>query len=136
MVETAEADVVSGAVAGDDPLTAGGEEVAQLDDVAADVAAACLAQGQQFGGDFACCGGVLAVFEPLAAEGLHLVGAAGAALHLVHQVCKTVTELVGADLHAQAEFGEVLEQGVCPCGAVAVGIGGIGRGGHRAGVDR
>ena len=109
-VQTAEAYVVGGAVTGDNPLRACGDEAFELDDFAAGVASASLAQGYNLVGDFACGGGVVGCIEPLLSQGFDLVGAFGTFQGFVHKVGYALTHFLGGDVHAEAEFGEVLEE--------------------------
>ena len=131
MVKTAETYVVSGAVAGDDPLRAFHDEVLESHDAVADLAAASLAEGYEGLEHFACGLGVVAVVEPFACLLLDGVGACGALCGALHKVGKTELHLLVGDTHTQTELGEVLEQGVCPCGTVAAEVGGVGGRGHR-----
>ena len=136
VVETAETDVVCCAVTGDDTLRAGDQIALEFEDALADVASAGLAERHELVGDLAGDAGAVAVVEPLLCERLDFVRALVAAESGGHQVGKTVLKLLGGDLHAEAEFGEVLEERVGPCGTVAFGVGGVRCRGHRTRVDR
>ena len=135
MVETAEADIVCSAVAGDNPLAAGYDVVLEFEDAFADVAAACLAQRNDFVVHLIGFAGAVASCEPLGCQSLDFIGAFLAGGGGFHQGGDAFADFFGGYLHAQTEFGEVLEEGVAPCRAVAFGVGGVGGGGHGTGVD-
>jgi len=125
-----------GAVAGDNPLRAGHDVALELKQRVAGVAGAGLAQRHELLVHFHGGAGAVAVVEPLLCQSLHVGVAAIAGEHLLHQGGYAVAYLLGGDVHAQTELGEVLEERVGPCGTVALLVGGIGGRGYRAGVDR
>ena len=135
MVQTAEADVVSGTVAGDNPLRACYQEAFVLEYCLADVATACFAQGHEFICHLAgyCC--TVTVVEPLLSECLDFVGALAAAEGSLHQVVYALVHFFGGNGHAEAEFSKVFEERVAPCRTVAGGVGGIGSRGNRTRID-
>ncbi len=110
MVETAEADVVCGTVAGDNPLRAGGDEALELDDGLADIAAAGFAEGHELVGNLTGNACAVGSVEPLLSQSLHLVGALATFEHLLEEVGEAVAKLFGTELHAEAKFSEVLEE--------------------------
>lgn len=136
VVETAETDVVGCAVAGDNPLRALHDEVLQDHYAVAYVAAACLAERndgfEYLAGGFC----AVAVVEPFPGLLFDFCGAAVAGEGLLHEAFEAELHLLVGDGHAQTELGEVLEERVGPCGAVTAEVGGVGGGGHGAGVDR
>ena len=87
-----------------------GDEAFELDNFAAGVASAGLAQGHNLVSDFACGSGVVGCIEPLLSKCFDLIGALGAFQSFVHQVGYALTDFLGGDVHAKAEFGEVFEE--------------------------
>ncbi len=130
MVKTAEADVVCGAVAGDNPLRACHEEALEFKDALAYVASASLAERHELVGYLAGDAGAVAAFKPLGGESLDFFAAVGAGRGLRHKVGKTLAHLFRGNLHAETEFGEVLEERVGPCRTVACGVGRVRSRGH------
>ena len=110
MVKTAETDIISGTVAGNDPLRTCYDITLELNDTLADVAVACLAERYDLIGNFAGNGCVVFILEPLCGERLDLIAAAVACLSLGHEVRETLAHLFGCDLHTKTEFSEVLEE--------------------------
>ena len=98
----------------------------------ADVAAACLAQRYDFVGYLAGCLRVVGCVEPLLCESFHFGGALVAAEHVGKELGHAVAEFLGSYAHAEAEFCEVLEERVAPCGTVACGILGVRSRGYGA----
>ena len=157
VVHAAVADVVGPAVAAEDPDGLLGQQISIRDDgigQLAGVAIAGLARGEPLlligsagqvhavlaGGQQLLAGllgalGVVHLLEPLGAGFLD----GGLAPLDVDQRADVVGELgaalVDGQVHAEAELGVVLEQGVGPGGAMALRVGGVGAGGRGAAVD-
>ena len=125
MVETAEAYIICGTVAGDNPLAAFHYEVLQVYNAFAYVASARFAEGYDGFVDLAGGNGAFAVLKPFGCLLFDFLAAVFAALCAGHQVGEAQLHLFVGDGHAEAEFCEILEEGVCPCGAVAAEIGGV-----------
>ena len=126
MVEAAETYVVSCSVACDNPLAALDDEVLEVEDAFADVAAASFAERHDCFEHFACRNGAFAVFKPFCSLCLDFVAALLACGCTLHEVDEAFLHLFVGDGHTESEFGKVLEQGVAPCGPVAAEVGGIG----------
>jgi len=122
VVETTESDVVTPAVAAEDPLALLDHELLELDELLADVAAASFHHRNELVGDLFGLEGVLAVVDPLGEEGLHLSGAAAALEAFAHNALDAVAHLAGSGSHTEAELGVVLEQRVSPSGTEAATI--------------
>ena len=128
MVHAAVTDVVTPAVAADDPLRLLHEPVLVLENLLAVVAAAGLQQRDQARRNLGRFGRRAAVFDPLLHHGFQLLGALGAVGDgLLHRLLDAVAEFLHADVHTQTELGVVLEERVGPCGTLAGGVGAVGR---------
>ena len=137
VVHAAVTDVVTPAVAADDPLRLLHEPVLVLENLLAVVAAAGLQQRDQARRNLGRFGRRAAVFDPLLHHGFQLLGALGAVGDgLLHRLLDAVAEFLHADVHTQTELGVVLEERVGPCGTLAGGVGAVGRRGSRTRVDR
>ena len=55
--------------------------------------------------------------------------------HLVEEGLNACTHLLVGQYHTQTELAEILEEGVGPCGTLTLLVGGVRRGGDRAGID-
>ncbi len=136
MVKAAEADVVGGAVAGNDPVSAFNQVAFQFGQFLADVAGALFEQRNHLVGHGAALVAVFLDFEPFGEEGFEFVGAAVAYETFVYEAFNAFAHLLVGNVHAEAEFGEVFEERVAPCGTLALGVGGVGGRGYGAGVNR
>ena len=67
--------------------------------------------------------------------GLESVGGAVAGGYLVEKLLEAVADGVLTEVHTEAVLGVILEEGVGPCGAVAVLIDGVGARRSRAAPD-
>ena len=110
VVQTAVTNVVGGTVTAEDPLAAGSDEVLEFYEFLAGVAAAFFGQRDNLVCNLAGGGGILRGFQPLGGEGLDFIAAARALERLLHGSGDGCTDAVAAELHAQAELAEVLEQ--------------------------
>ncbi len=104
----------------------------ELEYLLAGVATALLHQGHESVGYLAAAVGVILFVEPLSGERLDGVAAVGAVEQSTHVVVKTGTHLFVGDGHTEAEFAEVLEEGVGPCRTASVLVLCVGSRGHRA----
>ncbi len=159
MIESAVADVVGPAVAAEDPDGLLDEQILILQHFASERAGfaganlavgqplgfplgagqvdvdAVLAGGDQLGGGLLAALGVVHVVEPFLARFLDVGGGVLDGDELLNVLLQLGAALGGAQVHAEAELGVVLEQAVRPGRAVAVLVDGVGAGGGAAAVD-
>ncbi len=126
MVETAEADVICGTVAGDDPLRTVGDVLLDGEDALAYVTSASLAERYDLLGYFLGGGNVVAVVEPLLGESLDVRAALVTLESGLHVGGYAHLELLVCDAHAETKLCEVLEERVGPCHTFALGVLGVG----------
>ena len=136
VVKAAEADVVGSAVAGDNPLRTCCDVAFQFNDALAGVATTGFAKRYELVGYLTGHACIVAVVEPLTGESLDFVRTFVAAESGGHKVGQTSADFFGGNLHAQTEFGEVLEERISPCGTVAGSVCRVRCRGNGTGVDR
>ena len=137
VVHAAEADVVTPAVAADDPLRLLHQPVLHFENVLAVVAAAGLHHRDQAGRNLGRLGRRTARGDPLLHDALQLVRALRTACdRLLHRLLNTVAEFLDAHVHTQTELGVVLEERIGPCGALPLVVGAVRRRRSRTRINR
>ena len=138
VVQTTVADVVRSTVATDNPLAAFYQIVCQFGQFGASRATgslACLDHRDEFSGSGLAGICVVLAFEPFLSGSLEvgrsLIGCNGT----LEEFFDTCTHLLVGQCHTETEFAEVLEQGVCPCRTLTLGVGRIRSRRNGTGVD-
>ena len=134
VIQSAVADVIGPAVAAEDPEGLLGQQIGVGQDGLAGIAAGVLDGVQQLRAGGLGAFRVIHVVQPRLSGGLHGVGMFGIeqGLHVVSQLGAALCQ---AQVHAEAELGVVLEQGVGPGGTMALFVDGVGAGGGGAAID-
>ncbi len=136
MVDAAEADVVCPTVAAEDPDGLLVEVILLCEDLLGSVAACavCLDDGEK-----TLCGLLVVVAVVIGGEvilsGLLELVALSVLSNCFDALLQVVTDLLLAEVDAEAVLSVILEEGVCPCGTLAFLVDGVGRSCSRAAPD-